>query len=71
MVQCIDTWSALTGLATQAVPLYLSEMSPVNIRGTLNIMFQLSITIGILVAQCINFGKHVFLTSTNGTTSEP
>lgn len=38
------------------MPLYLSEMSPVQFRGTLNIMFQLSITIGILVAQCINFG---------------
>ena len=44
------------GLATQAVPLYLSEIAPVQIRGMLNIMFQLSITIGILIAQVINFG---------------
>ena len=44
------------GLATQAVPLYLSEIAPVQIRGMLNIMFQLSITIGILIAQIINFG---------------
>lgn len=43
------------GLATQAVPLYLSEIAPVQIRGQLNIMFQLSITIGILVAQIINY----------------
>ena len=44
------------GLATQAVPLYLSEIAPVHIRGQLNIMFQLSITIGILIAQIINYG---------------
>lgn len=46
----------VAGLATQAVPLYLSEIAPVHIRGQLNIMFQLSITIGILVAQVINYG---------------
>jgi MFS family permease len=28
------------GFATQATPLYLSEMAPYNIRGALNIMFQ-------------------------------
>jgi len=44
------------GLATQSVPLYLSEMAPVECRGLLNIMFQLSITIGILVAEFINWG---------------
>ena len=38
------------------MPLYLSEIAPVHIRGQLNIMFQLSITIGILVAQIINYG---------------
>ena len=45
------------GLATQSVPLYLSEIAPVKVRGSLNIMFQLSITIGILVAELINLGK--------------
>ncbi len=51
-----EEWlSYLAGLATQAVPLYLSEIAPVQIRGQLNIMFQLSITIGILVAQIINY----------------
>ena len=38
------------------MPLYLSEIAPVNVRGSLNIMFQLSITIGILVAELINLG---------------
>ncbi|KAJ7300250.1 hypothetical protein O6H91_06G139600 [Diphasiastrum complanatum] len=44
------------GFANQAVPLYLSEMSPPKMRGGLNIMFQLAITIGILVANLINYG---------------
>lgn len=37
------------------MPLYLSEMAPYKYRGALNIGFQLSITIGILVANVLNF----------------
>lgn len=44
------------GFACQATPLYLSEMAPHNARGSLNIMFQLAVTIGILAAQLINYG---------------
>lgn len=44
------------GFANQSVPVYLSEMAPPKIRGALNIMFQLAITIGILCANLINFG---------------
>jgi sugar porter (SP) family MFS transporter len=43
------------GFANQAVPLYLSEMAPYKYRGALNIGFQLSITIGILVAEVLNY----------------
>lgn len=39
----------------QAVPLFLSEIAPVSIRGGLNICFQLFITLGILVANVVNF----------------
>lgn len=41
---------------TQAVPLFLSEIAPTRIRGALNILFQLNITIGILIANLINYG---------------
>lgn len=41
---------------TQSVPVYLSEMAPAKIRGALNIGFQMAITIGILVAQLVNYG---------------
>ncbi|XP_059632524.1 sugar transport protein 13-like [Cornus florida] len=36
------------GFANQAVPLFLSEIAPTRIRGGLNILFQLNVTIGIL-----------------------
>ncbi|GMN50921.1 hypothetical protein TIFTF001_020073 [Ficus carica] len=39
----------------KSVPLYLSEMAPYKYRGALNIGFQLSITIGILVANILNY----------------
>ncbi|RDX64831.1 Sugar carrier protein C, partial [Mucuna pruriens] len=43
------------GFANQSVPLYLSEMAPYKYRGALNIGFQLSITVGILVANVLNY----------------
>ncbi|XP_030510797.2 sugar carrier protein C [Cannabis sativa] len=43
------------GFANQSVPLYLSEMAPYKFRGALNIVFQLSITIGIVVANVVNY----------------
>ena len=38
------------GVSSFAVPLYISEISPTKIRGTLVSMFQLLITVGILAA---------------------
>ncbi|KAK8681056.1 hypothetical protein V6N13_053463 [Hibiscus sabdariffa] len=43
------------GFANQAVPLFLSEIAPTRIRGALNISFQLFITIGILIANLVNY----------------
>lgn len=43
------------GFANQAVPLFLSEIAPTRIRGALNILFQLNITIGILAANIVNY----------------
>ncbi|KAK9664785.1 hypothetical protein RND81_14G068100 [Saponaria officinalis] len=44
------------GFANQAVPLFLSEIAPTQIRGGLNILFQLNVTIGILFAELVNYG---------------
>ncbi|KAK8500576.1 hypothetical protein V6N12_037827 [Hibiscus sabdariffa] len=43
------------GFANQSVPIYLSEIAPFKYRGALNMMFQMSITIGILVANLLNY----------------
>ncbi|PWA67298.1 major facilitator, sugar transporter-like, Major facilitator superfamily domain protein [Artemisia annua] len=42
------------GFANQSVPLYLSEVAPYNYRGALNMIFQLMITVGILMANIVN-----------------
>lgn len=42
----------------QSVPVYLSEIAPPKLRGALNMAFQLAITIGILVANLINYGTN-------------
>lgn len=41
-------------LCLQSVPLYLSEVAPYNYRGALNMIFQLMITVGILMANIVN-----------------
>lgn len=43
------------GFGNQAVPLYLSEMSPSRIRGAVNQLFQLTTCLGILIANVINY----------------
>ncbi|KAH8521874.1 hypothetical protein Peur_040480 [Populus x canadensis] len=43
------------GCANQSVPIYLSEVAPYKYRGALNMMFQLFITIGILIANSLNY----------------
>ncbi|KAL5982031.1 Sugar transport protein mst4 [Asimina triloba] len=44
------------GFANQAVPVFISEIAPTRIRGGLNILFQLDVTIGILFANLVNYG---------------
>lgn len=44
------------GFANQAVPLYLSEMAPSKYRGAFSNGFQLSVGIGALTANLINYG---------------
>ncbi|XP_061992682.1 sugar transport protein MST4-like [Rosa rugosa] len=45
------------GFGNQAVPLFLSEVAPPRIRGALNILFQLNVTVGLLLANVINYGS--------------
>jgi SP family galactose:H+ symporter-like MFS transporter len=50
------------GVSSFAVPLYISEISPTKIRGTLVSMFQLLITVGILAAY---LSDHAFADNNN------
>ncbi|MBQ7180050.1 MAG: MFS transporter [Bacteroidaceae bacterium] len=56
------------GTSSFAVPLYLAEISPMGIRGTLVSMFQLMITIGILVAY---FSDYAFADESNVASWRP
>ncbi|KAL6839369.1 hypothetical protein ACP4OV_030639 [Aristida adscensionis] len=44
------------GFAGLSIPIYLSEMAPHRLRGTLNIGLQLMITVGIFAANLVNYG---------------
>ncbi|KAL3648945.1 hypothetical protein CASFOL_005348 [Castilleja foliolosa] len=43
------------GFGNEAIPLFLIETAPIEHRGGVNILFQLFITIGILIANIINY----------------
>lgn len=38
------------------MPLFLTEIAPVHLRGAVNILFQLFVTIGIFIANLVNYG---------------
>lgn len=46
------------GMLTMIVPMYMSEVSVPGIRGTLVVLQQLSITLGILVSYWLEYGTH-------------
>ncbi|KAL1344615.1 hypothetical protein HN51_018487 [Arachis hypogaea] len=50
------------GFTNQAAPLYLSEIAPPKWRGAFNAGFQFFLSIGVVVAGCINYGtaKHTW-----------
>jgi MFS family permease len=43
-----------SGVATIVVPTYIGEVTPPSLRGTLGVLTQLSIVVGILVAQALS-----------------
>ncbi|VAI25746.1 unnamed protein product [Triticum turgidum subsp. durum] len=50
------TVDPLLSLSKLSIPLYLSEMAPPQYRGAINNGFELCISIGILIANVINYG---------------
>ncbi|KAL2506782.1 Sugar transport protein 8 [Abeliophyllum distichum] len=43
------------GFGNEAVPLFLTEVAPIQHRGAVNILFQLFVTIGIFIANLVNY----------------
>ncbi|GAB4843417.1 hypothetical protein Ancab_013379 [Ancistrocladus abbreviatus] len=43
------------GFGNEGVPLFLSEIAPVQYRGAVNILFQLFVTVGIFIANLVNY----------------
>ncbi|KAA8548626.1 hypothetical protein F0562_000310 [Nyssa sinensis] len=43
------------GFGNESVPLFLTEIAPIEHRGAVNILFQLFITVGILIANLVNY----------------
>jgi len=56
------SFRVLGGLAVGAVsvlsPMYVAEVAPPKIRGTLVTIYQLAITLGILISYLVNYGLH-------------
>ncbi|XP_004234230.2 sugar transport protein 8 [Solanum lycopersicum] len=44
------------GFGNETVPLFLTEVAPIQHRGAVNILFQLFVTIGIFIANLVNYG---------------
>ncbi|RAL38462.1 hypothetical protein DM860_002440 [Cuscuta australis] len=43
------------GFGNETVPLFLTEVAPAQHRGAVNILFQLFVTVGILIANLVNY----------------
>ena len=48
---CLFVCPPCPGLSTSLVPMYVSEIAPVNLRGGVGIVNQLAVTIGLLLSQ--------------------
>jgi hypothetical protein len=62
----VEECKPLVGASSQIVPLYLSEVSPAGLRGTLNGFRRMAYVIGCLMAGpprcCPPHHRHAFLT---------
>ena len=47
------------GLATSVVPMYLTELSPVALRGSMGVLCPIGLTIGVLIGQVTLFTTYL------------
>lgn len=57
------------GVASIIVPLYISEVAPASVRGSLVTCYQLAVTVGILIAYLANAGLLSYATGQAGSTA--
>ena len=50
---CEFTTFLILGAGSGLVPMYLTEIAPVNIRGAMGVLHQFALTLGILVSQVL------------------
>jgi hypothetical protein len=50
---CKELYALVPGLVTSTIPMYLTEISPLSIRGAMGVLCPLGITVGVLVAQIL------------------
>jgi hypothetical protein len=43
----------LSGLVTSTIPMYLTEIAPLSIRGAMGVLCPLGLTVGVLIAQIL------------------
>jgi len=58
LLNCIGTllqanFNFMAGLNTSLVPMYISEIAPLNLRGGLGTVNQLAVTVGLLLSQVL------------------
>jgi len=46
-------FNVMAGLNTSLVPMYISEIAPLNLRGGLGTVNQLAVTVGLLLSQVL------------------
>ena len=56
------------GVASNIVPLYISEIAPANKRGRFVTYYQLAVTVGILIAYLSNYGLLIYAENINFNT---
>ena len=54
----------ISGMTCGLVPTYLTEISPINLRGQIGVLHQLCLTLGILIAQTLGFRQLLGVAST-------
>lgn len=53
VVVCVVRVVCVLGAGSGLVPMYLTEIAPINIRGAMGVLHQLALTCGILVSQLL------------------